>query len=151
MSQSVFLRGVNAIVKPGIDVRADREPYLIYEDQEQLDGTVKRIMVEDASIDELATVRQLLDLYTTLSPNGINPYYLFQNDDVYWARHLTVPKRQGIRIWEHVSSSANSGVVNTAQYVFDDGNGKIAVPKGGAFSVDYSEGYSDIRGNHHPL
>jgi len=46
------------------------------------------------------SVETLYELFTVLAKNGIRPYYLFQNDPVYWAAHFTVPIIRAIKIWE---------------------------------------------------
>lgn len=92
------------------------------------------------------SVATLHELYYTLAKNGIRPYYLFQNDPVYWAAHFTVPIKRAIKIWEKLRPML-SGVAATARFVIDVpfGYGKIPLPEGGAWKVDYS-GYTDFRG-----
>lgn len=92
------------------------------------------------------SVQVLHELFSTLAKNGIRPYYLFQNDPVYWAAHFTVPIKRAIQIWEKLRPML-SGVAATARFAIDVpfGYGKIPVPEGGAWDVDYSH-FRDFRG-----
>jgi len=92
------------------------------------------------------SVDTLYELFTVLAKNGIRPYYLFQNDPVYWAAHFTVPIKRAIKIWEKLRARL-SGVAATARFVIDVpfGYGKIPIPEGGAWKVDYTQ-FRDFRG-----
>ncbi|MCX6732376.1 MAG: radical SAM protein [Candidatus Roizmanbacteria bacterium] len=92
------------------------------------------------------SVEVLYELFTKLAKNGIRPYYLFQNDPVYWAAHFTVPIMRAIKIWEKLRPRL-SGVAATARFVIDVpfGYGKIPIPEGGAWDVNYKH-YKDFRG-----
>ncbi len=147
-SQSVFLRGVNAVLKPGYEVE-DQE--LEYEQREGPDGKVYSVPVKDHSIDEKATVQLLIDMFSVLKRKGnINPYYLFQNDKVHWAMPLTVPPPQAIEIWQQVAPNDMSGLVNSAQFVFDNGHGKVAAAKSQNIISDKQAGHFDYRGHFVP-
>lgn len=89
----------------------------------------------------------LWELFVKLHENHINPYYVFQNDEVYWAKHLTVPIRKGIEMWQQLRSRL-SGLAATARYVIDveSGYGKIPVPEGDAWEVNYDAGFKDFKG-----
>ena len=92
------------------------------------------------------SVGTLYQLFATLAYNGIRPYYVFQNDPVYWAAHFTVPIKRAIKIWEKLRPRL-SGVAATARFVIDVpfGYGKIPVPEGGAWEVKYDH-YKDFKG-----
>ncbi len=94
----------------------------------------------------------LAELFTKLAKNGIRPYYLYQNDPVPWARRFTVPVPEAIEIWQKLRPRL-SGIVATARFVIDtpDGYGKIPVPEGGAWEVNYKSGYRDFQGGKHEL
>lgn len=87
----------------------------------------------------------LLELFNTMTREGIRPYYLFQNDPVYWAQHLTVPVKRGIALWQKIRPKL-SGVAATARYVIDVpfGYGKIPIPEGGAWQFDKDK-YLDFK------
>lgn len=145
-SQSVFLRGVNAVLKPEYNEKI-AEQDLVYEVRQGEDGKQYNVAIEDRSIDEDATVQLLIDMFTKFKSAGINPYYLFQNDKVLWAILLTVPPPQGIRIWQRVAEKIISGLTGFAQYVFDDGNGKIPVAKSQNIVSSQAAGHYDYRDN----
>lgn len=92
------------------------------------------------------SVDTLLRLFEKLAENGIIPYYVYQNDPVYWAKHLTVPIKKAIILWSQVRPLL-SGVAATARLVIDtpNGFGKIPVPEGSAWQVDYEKGFSDFK------
>ncbi|MEK7085469.1 MAG: lysine 2,3-aminomutase, partial [Patescibacteria group bacterium] len=82
---------------------------------------------------------------------GIRPYYVFQNDPVYWAKHFTVPIKDAIKIWGNLRARL-SGVAATARFVIDVpyGYGKIPIPEGNAWNVDYDQ-FFDFKGTKHKL
>ncbi len=90
------------------------------------------------------SVETLYQLFVKLAINGIRPYYMFQNDEVYWADHFTVPIKRAIQIWSKLRPRL-SGVAATCRFVIDVpfGYGKIPLPEGGAWDVDYSH-YRDF-------
>ncbi|OGG11676.1 hypothetical protein A2Z00_00075 [Candidatus Gottesmanbacteria bacterium RBG_13_45_10] len=92
-------------------------------------------------------VQILYKLFTTLAIEGIIPYYIYQNDPVYWAKHFTVPIKRAIRMWQMLRPKL-SGVAATARFVIDTpkGYGKISVPEGGAWHIDYEKGFKDFSG-----
>lgn len=96
-------------------------------------------------------VETLYTLFTLLTKEGVRPYYLFQNDPVYWAQHFTVPIRRAIKIWGELRPRL-SGVAATAHFVIDveNGYGKISVPEGNAWDVDYDH-YRDFKGKKYTL
>ncbi|HCS78649.1 TPA: hypothetical protein DIV55_02800 [Patescibacteria group bacterium] len=143
-SQSVLLRGVNALLKPGYEQNI-HEQELEYEVRQGPDGNKYRVPVTDHSIDETATVQTLMNMYHALKVNGIVPYYLFQNDAVQWAQLLTVPPPQAIRLTNRILSRL-SGLANKAEFVFDNGNGKVHAKM---LDPD-AAGYTDWRGNFVP-
>lgn len=81
----------------------------------------------------------LYELFYRMIKEGIRPYYLYQNDPVYWAKHFTVPIKRAIEIWQQLRPRL-SGLAATARFVIDTpfGFGKIPVPEGDAWQVDYS-------------
>ncbi|MDO8497365.1 MAG: radical SAM protein [bacterium] len=91
-------------------------------------------------------VEVLYKLFTVLSKEGVRPYYLFQNDPVYWAQHFTVPIHKAIKIWKKLRPQL-SGIAATARFAIDveNGYGKIPVPEGDAWDVDYTH-YRDFKG-----
>lgn len=96
-------------------------------------------------------VQLLHDLFVTLTREGIRPYYLLNNDPVYWAKHFTVPLRRAIRIWGKLRARL-SGVAATARFVIDVayGYGKVAVPEGDSWTVNY-ESFVDFKGKRHEV
>ncbi len=92
-------------------------------------------------------VNTLYALFMKLAKEGVRPYYVFQNDDVCWAKHFTVPMKKAIKIWSTLRPRL-SGVAATARFVIDvpKGYGKIPLPEGGAWEVDYTKGYKDFKG-----
>jgi lysine 2,3-aminomutase len=97
------------------------------------------------------SVEVLYELFMKMAKNGIRPYYLFQNDAVNWATHFTVPIKKGINIWKKLRPRL-SGIVATARFVIDTpfGYGKIPVPEGDAWDVDYSS-FTDFKRKKHHL
>ncbi len=93
----------------------------------------------------------LYKLFTKLTKEGIRPYYIFQNDPVYWAKHFTVEIKDAITIWERLRPRL-SGIAATARFVIDvpGGYGKIPLPEGNAWKVDYSS-YFDFKNQKHDL
>lgn len=85
------------------------------------------------------SVGVLTELFSKLTKEGIRPYYLYQNDPVYWAQHFTMPIRKAIDLWQKLRPRL-SGLAATARFVIDTpyGFGKIPVPEGNAWKVDYS-------------
>jgi len=94
----------------------------------------------------------LYQLFTKLAKEGVRPYYVFQNDDVCWAKHFTVPITEAIEIWKTLRPKL-SGVAATARFVIDvpKGYGKIAVPEGDAWDVNYATGFNDFKRQHFVL
>jgi lysine 2,3-aminomutase len=88
------------------------------------------------------SVETLNMLFVKLAREGIRPYYVFQNDPVYWAKHFTVPFKRAIKLWGRLRAKL-SGVAATARFVIDVpyGYGKVPVPEGAAWNVDYSHFY----------
>lgn len=93
-------------------------------------------------------VETLYLLFTKLASEGIVPYYVFQNDPVYWAQHFTVPIKRAIKMWQKLRPML-SGVAATARFVIDTpkGYGKIPVPEGNGWDVNYDFGYRDFKGH----
>ncbi len=85
-------------------------------------------------------------LFNKLAVEGFVPYYIYQNDPVYWAKHFTVPLAEAYTIWSQVRPVL-SGVAATARLVIDtpNGYGKIPLPEGGAWKVEM-DGFRDFRG-----
>ena len=94
----------------------------------------------------------LYELFSKLAEEGIIPYYIYQCDPVYWASHFTVPIKRAINIWK-VLRPKLSGVAATARFVIDvpQGYGKIPVPEGDAWEVNYLKGYRDFQGKQFTL
>ncbi len=90
-------------------------------------------------------VRTLQLLFNTLAKEGIRPYYLFQNDPVYWAKHYTVTFVHAVNLWRQLRPRL-SGVAATAKFIVEPagGLGKIPVPEGG-WDVEYGS-YRDFLG-----
>lgn len=97
------------------------------------------------------SVQTLTELFNCLTENGIRPYYLYQNDPVYWAKHFTVPIKQAIALWQKLRPKL-SGLSATARFVIDTpfGHGKIPLPEANAWKVDYSS-FLDFSGIRHSL
>lgn len=112
----------------------------------QCDATVMSQTVLLKGVND--SVQTLATLFNKLAKEGIRPYYVYQNDPVYWAKHLTVPIEETRKIVEELRPKL-SGVAATVRFVIDTpgGSGKIAIPEGNAFEVDYSKGYRDYKGN----
>lgn len=93
------------------------------------------------------SVETLAELFTKIAKAGIIPYYIFQNDPVYWAKHLTVPIERAIDIYGGLRNKL-SGIVDTENFVIDTprGYGKVAIPKGKSWNVDYEAGFRDFIG-----
>ncbi|MCL5004124.1 MAG: radical SAM protein [Patescibacteria group bacterium] len=96
-------------------------------------------------------VQTLHDLFVKMAAEGIRPYYIYQNDPVYWASHFTVPPKRAIKIWQSLRPKL-SGVAATARLVIDTpfGFGKVAVPEGNAWEVNFKS-YKDFKGQRHEL
>jgi lysine 2,3-aminomutase len=97
------------------------------------------------------SVETLYQLFTKLAGEGIRPYYVFQNDDVCWAKHFTVPMKKAIDMWGKLRPML-SGVAATARFVIDvpKGYGKVALPEGDAWEVQYESGYKDFKKKNFP-
>jgi lysine 2,3-aminomutase len=97
------------------------------------------------------SVETLYELFVKAAKEGIRPYYIYQNDPVYWAQHLTVPIEKAIEIWGELRPKL-SGVAATARFVIDTpfGFGKVPLPEGNAWKVDYS-GFFDYKHQRHEL
>ena len=89
----------------------------------------------------------LRNLFNKAAIENFVPYYVYQNDPVYWAKHFTVPIMEAIEIWGHVRPVL-SGVAATARLVIDTphGYGKIPLPEGNAWTIDYGQGFKDFKG-----
>lgn len=98
--------------------------------------------------DSLST---LSELFNKMVKEGIRPYYIYQNDPVYWAKHFTVPIKKAIKLWQQLRPRL-SGLAATARFVIDTpfGFGKIPIPEGNAWKVDYSY-FFDFKKKKHPL
>lgn len=95
------------------------------------------------------SVKILYQLFTQLAKEGIRPYYLYQNDPIYWAKHFTVPIKKAINLWQSLRPLL-SGLAATARFVIDTpfGFGKIPLPEGNAWKVDYSHFYDFQKKKH---
>ncbi|MCM8787554.1 MAG: radical SAM protein [Candidatus Omnitrophica bacterium] len=95
------------------------------------------------------SVETLYELFVKMTKEGIRPYYLYQNDPVYWAKHFTVPIKKAIKMWQKLRPRL-SGVAATARFVIDtpSGAGKVPIPEGGAWNVDYSAFYDFQKKKH---
>lgn len=98
------------------------------------------------------SVEVLYDLFTKWAEEGFVPYYMYQNDAVSWANHFTVPINEAISLWQKLRPRL-SGVAATARFVIDveGGYGKVPVPEGNGWSVDWNQGFTDFKGTHFPL
>ena len=96
-------------------------------------------------------VQTLHNLFVKMTKEGIRPYYIYQNDPVYWAQHFTVPFKKAIKIWGKLRPRL-SGLAATVRFVIDTpyGFGKIAVPEGDAWEVDLSS-FKDFKGIKHQV
>jgi lysine 2,3-aminomutase len=94
------------------------------------------------------SVEVLYGLFTKWADEGFVPYYVFQNDPVYWGKHFTVPFEEVLDIWSKLRPRL-SGIAATARLVIDvpGGYGKVPLPEGGAWSIDFRDGYRDYKGN----
>ncbi len=93
-------------------------------------------------------VETLSALFNKMAREGIRPYYVYQNDPVYWATHLTVPMEETIKLVSTLRPLL-SGVAATVRFVIDapGAYGKIALPEGGAWDVNYNSGFVDFNGD----
>lgn len=91
----------------------------------------------------------LYELFLKMAKEGIRPYYVYQNDPVYWAQHFTVPINRAIKLWQKLRPKI-SGIAATARFVIDVpfGFGKIPVPEGNAWEVNY-EYFFDFKKKRH--
>jgi len=91
------------------------------------------------------SVETLQLLFNNLAREGIRPYYLFQNDPVYWARHFTVPFNEAVEIWNQLRKRL-SGVAATAKFIIEPagGLGKIPIPESGAWDFNPQK-YKDFK------
>jgi lysine 2,3-aminomutase len=89
----------------------------------------------------------LRQLFNKVAKEGFVPYYVYQNDPVDWAQHFTVPLPEAYEIWSKVRPVL-SGVAATARLVIDtpNGYGKIPLPEGGAWDVNFEAGFNDFKG-----
>lgn len=92
-------------------------------------------------------VQTLHDLFIKMVKEGIRPYYVYQNDPVYWAKHFTVPIKKAIILWSKLRPRL-SGLAATARFVIDvpGGYGKIPIPEGNAWEYDDSH-FFDFKGD----
>ncbi len=95
-------------------------------------------------------VKTLQDLFNKLTKIGVRPYYLHNNDPVYWARHFTIPPQEALKIW-HELRPRLSGIAASAKFVIDTpyGYGKIPFPELG-WKVD-TRSFSDFNNIEYPL
>lgn len=92
------------------------------------------------------SVKVLQELFNKLTEEGVRPYYLFQNDPVYWASHFIVPMPRAIKIWSALRKRL-SGLAATAKFTVEkeESFGKIPVPEAGAWKFDEKE-FRDFKG-----
>lgn len=85
------------------------------------------------------STKTLMQLFNLLVKEGIQPYYLHQNDIYPWTKKYSVPIKKAIKIWRALRPRL-SGIAATARFVIDTpyGNGKIAFPEGDAWEINYS-------------
>lgn len=93
----------------------------------------------------------LHELFVSLTKEGIRPYYLLNNDRVYWARHFTVPINKAVKIWSKLRPRL-SGIADTAKFIIDvaGGYGKVAIPEGNSWDFDLSR-FRDFKGKKHSI
>lgn len=150
-------RAVKKLVNPRLMVHINHELELTPEAIEVLN----RFRAETQAIIMSQTVflrgvndnpQTLYRLFSKVASQGYTPYYLFQNDPVYWAKHFTVPIDEAIAIWQQLRPRL-SGVAATARFAIDvpNGYGKIPLPEGDAWDIDYSKGYRDFKGVPHSI
>ncbi len=96
-------------------------------------------------------VETLYQLFIKMVKEGIRPYYMYQNDPVYWAQHFTVPFKKALAIWSKLRSRL-SGIAATARFVIDTphGYGKIPIPEGNAWKVNY-DSFIDFKKKKHTI
>ncbi len=92
-------------------------------------------------------VSVLQDLFNKLTAEGVRPYYLFQNDPIYWADHFTVPLAEATVLWAALRRRL-SGVAGTVKFTIEreGGLGKIPLPEAGAWDFDPTK-FRDFSGN----
>ncbi len=90
-------------------------------------------------------VQTLVELFNKLANEGIRPYYLFQNDPIYWAKHFTVPLPKAIKLWASLRPRL-SGLADTVKFTIEKEGamGKIPVPEAGAWDFDETH-FKDFR------
>lgn len=93
----------------------------------------------------------LHELFINLTKEGIRPYYLLNNDHVYWARHFLVPIKKAVKIWSKLRPRL-SGIVDTAKFIIDvaDGHGKITIPEGNFWNFNLNH-FRDFKGEKHSI
>lgn len=93
----------------------------------------------------------LHDLFVKMTAEGIRPYYLYQNDPVYWAAHFTVPFKRAVKIWQSLRPRL-SGLAATARFCIDTpfGFGKIPLPEGNAWEFN-PKSFKDFKGKKHRI
>lgn len=94
-------------------------------------------------------VEILAQLGRKLTKLGVDMYYLFDDDPVYWGRDFAVPWEEGRRLMTELRNR-HSGLIQPT-YVTDTpgGHGKRPIPDYG-FAVDMAQGYSDFHGKKFP-
>lgn len=92
------------------------------------------------------SVEILQELFNKLTIEGVRPYYLFQNDPVYWAKHFTVPVKEAFALWAKLRPRL-SGLAATVKFTIEKEGalGKIPVPEAGAWDFDESS-FRDFEG-----
>lgn len=90
--------------------------------------------------------KTLSTLFNILAREGVESYYVFLVDPVYWAEHYIVPFDKVLKIMKDLRPNI-SGLAARARFVIDapDGYGKIPIPEGDAWNVDYSA-FKDFKG-----
>lgn len=92
----------------------------------------------------------LYKLFTELSYLRVRPYYIYRNDPVPWAKHLTIPFEREVEIVTKLKATL-SGLASTFRYVVDvpEGYGKVEVPLD-FWKWDKTADFKDFKGLTHP-
>lgn len=72
-----------------------------------------------------------------ITRSGIDPYYIFQDDEVGQARHFTVPITEGRELTNRFKKEL-SGIEATARYVIDAKDGHVKAPVEEGYWVDHT-------------
>lgn len=93
------------------------------------------------------SVGAMYDLFDKSVVEGYNPYYVYYPDRTYWDQHLKNSFEEMLAVSSEFRR-IHSGLESMAKFVIDTpgGHGKIPLPEGNAWTVDYEAGFLDYEG-----